>query len=103
MLDRILFENEELLVSVSLLGTYKVRDKNRMITIKASREEGRHFLRVVECLADLGVPITPDSQIFKSAVEGFADSIFCRGLARWRVYFSTPPHEIAGMYAPQSS
>ena len=47
MIGRILFENESWVLTASLLGRYKIIFKESGISRKASREEGRHFLRVI--------------------------------------------------------
>ena len=101
MFARKLFENDDWLLSISLLGRYKILLKSRNITRKTSKEEGLHFLRTLECMSDLGIPIEPNSEIFKEAAEEFCTSIFGNGDARWKAYFSIPPHESAAMYAEE--
>lgn len=101
MIGRKLFENNDWLLSSGIFGGFKVTLKSRRYTVKASRQEGHHFLRTLECMADLGIKIEPGSKLFEEAAEQFCSAILGRGDARWQAYFSIPPHQWAQGYAEE--
>jgi hypothetical protein len=99
MFDRILLENEDLLLSCSLLGRYKIYLKSRKFSHKASKSEGLHFLRTIECMSDLGIKIEPGNEKYEFMAQDFCFAVLGAGDANWKVYFNYPPHELAQRYS----
>ena len=95
MLGRKLFENSDWLLTASLTGRYKVTNKNRGSARKASKQESFHFLRILECMQDLGVKIEPSNSAFEEIAQAFCEACFGNGDYRYQAYFGTPPHEWA--------
>ena len=102
MISRKLFENNDWLLTAGLFGRYKVLLKNRGLSKKATREEGHHFLRTLECMNDHGIKIEPNSKLFDDIAEQFCSACFGNGDARWQAHFLTPPHELAQAYAEET-
>jgi len=94
MFDRVLLDNEDWRITMGLTGIYKVLWKIRGVVRKVSREESRHFLRVVESASDLGIPIEPGNQNFQSLASDFAEALVGNGDVLYRAYFSSLPHEL---------
>jgi hypothetical protein len=98
MLSKTLINNDEWFLTVNLLGTHKAFFKTINVTRKASRYEGRHFLRVLECMQDLGICISPSSNGFNGIAVLFCESLFGNGDARWQAFFNVQPHVLAGFF-----
>ena len=87
MLTRILLDNEDWLLTTSLLGKIKVHLKNRALTRTARRDEREYLMQVCEALSAAGVPIEPTSEILMEFFEEFAAAVFSRGGPRWQAFF----------------
>ena len=92
---RVLLDDDDFLVTVSLLGIMRITRKHRNLTVKATRQEHLHFLNVCNCLKRAGVPIEPGSYAFELQLESFAEAVLSRGGHRWSAYFHTAPEELA--------
>ncbi len=86
MIGRVLLDNENWLVTFGLLRA-KVMLKNRRLTRKASREESRYLVNVLDELKLRGVPIEPGNDYVNYVLDSFAYAIF-GGDARWQVFFA---------------
>ena len=96
MFERLLFEDKDYRLTVTLLGSYKIFYKARRLLKKASREEGQHFLRVLECLRDRGVEIEQGNEVFNEIAIHFCGAALVPGDVTYRAWFGMPPHTIAG-------
>jgi hypothetical protein len=94
-MGRVLLDNEELYVTSTFTGKFKVAQKGKAYTRKATKAESLHFHGMIDCLTLLGIPIEPRNEKFKEAVSTFATSLLGDGDGAYRDYFSTPPHELA--------
>ncbi len=96
MIGRVLLDNEDWLVTFGLLRA-KVMLKNRRLTKKATREESRYLVEVLDELKLRGVSIEPGNDYVNYLLGSFADAIF-GGDARWQVFFAIrTPKEFAEM------
>ncbi len=59
MLDRILLDKDDWLVSIGLLGAVRVTLKSRNMTLKASSFERSYLLAILRILGERGVRIEP--------------------------------------------
>ena len=96
MSGRILFENDDWLVTAGLLGGIKVVLKSRNLTYKAKTTERRHLMDTVELLKESGISVTPDNLQLQELFQTFAEAVAGRGDARWQAYLiHTTPYELA--------
>ena len=96
MIGSVLLDNEDWLVTFGLLRA-KVTLKNRRLTRKASREESRYLVDVLDELKLRGVPIEPGNDYVNDVLEDFAGAVLLGG-PRWQVFFARwSPKEIAEM------
>lgn len=91
---RVLLDNENYRLTLGFFGRYTATLKWRNLSRKLTREEGKHFMRTVECLADLGAKIEPGEEAFDDLCSEFVDAIFT-GEAKWLRVYQSPPHEVA--------
>ncbi|MCL1048383.1 hypothetical protein L2755_01890 [Shewanella abyssi] len=98
MFSKTLINNAEWLLTVNLLGSHKAFFRTINVTRKATRYERHHFVRILECMQDLGISISPDSNEFNEVAVLFCESLFGNGDARWQAFFTVQPHVLAGQF-----
>ena len=91
MIGRVLFDNNDYLVTSGLLGGIKVYFKPRGMTFRTSARERRHLKDTVAILQQHNVPIDPNNADLQELFEGFARAIIGRGDASWEAWFMHPP------------
>ena len=79
MSGRILFENDDWLVTAGLLGGIKVVLKSRNLTYKAKTTERRHLMDTVELLKESGISVTPDNLQLQELFQTFAGAVAGHG------------------------
>jgi len=99
MFGKILLDDDDWLVTVELTGRVSVTLKTSGYTREVSKEEGVHFISVLESAAGLGVSIESGDEDFAEMVRDFTESFLDNGNSTWKTYFQTPPDEVALRYA----
>ncbi|CAB5502947.1 hypothetical protein [Bathymodiolus thermophilus thioautotrophic gill symbiont] len=113
-----LLNNDNWLVKIGITGRFKISFKDRNLTRKVSRFEGRHLVEIVESMFNLKItPFhllklikakTPDflnmvkNNEFQYMMEYFAEVVFSNGGVRWQTFFEYSPNDVAKTINTQS-
>jgi hypothetical protein len=106
-----LLNNNDWLVTIGITGRFKITLKDRNLTRKASRFEGRHLVEVVKSMFNLKIIpfhlldlIKAKSPNFLNMVKNyefqyimkyFTEAVFSNGGVRWQAFFEYSPNDIA--------
>jgi hypothetical protein len=111
MFSTTLLNNDDWLVKIGITGRFKITLKDRSLTRKVSRFEGRHLVEVVESMFNLKIIpfhllelIKTKSLNFLNMVKNnefqymikyFAEAVFSDGGVRWQTFFEYSPNDVA--------
>jgi hypothetical protein len=113
-----LLNNNDWLVTIGITGRFKITLKDRNLTRKVSRFEGRHLVEVVKSMFNLKIIpfhlldlIKAKSPNFLNMVKNyefqyimkyFTEAVFSNGGVRWQTFFEYSPNDVAKIINTQS-